>query len=78
MNYFSFQWYLDNVYPELFLPTKSVFQGSLRSAVSSLCLTVPKGRTKDLVRQQPYLYPCKVFNNIKWNIQTWYFSCRYL
>ena len=73
---FSFSWYLENIFPELFVPTEALHQGSLRSAVSSLCLTIPRGKKKDLIHQAVSVQPCKHFPNPRWNIQTWHFSCR--
>ena len=74
----SFSWYLENIYPEQFLPTEAVYRGSLRSAVDSLCLTSPRGRKKDLVGQPASVYPCRQFPNPKWNIQTWYYTSRFI
>ena len=73
---FSFSWYLENIFPELFVPPQALHQGSLRSAVSSLCLTIPRGRKKDLISQAVSVQSCKHFPNPKWNIQTWHFSSR--
>ena len=73
---FSFSWYLENIYPELFVPTQALHQGSLRSAVSGLCLTIPRGRKKDLINKAVTVQPCKHFPNPRWNIQTWHYSSR--
>ena len=73
---FSFSWYLENIFPEMFVPTRALHQGSLSSAVSRLCLTIPRGRKKDLINQAVSVQPCKHFPNPRWNIQTWHFSCR--
>ena len=70
----SFQWYLDNVYPEMFVPSKALHKGSLRSAVDGQCLTVPKGKKKDMLHQPVFVTPCKKFPNPSWNVQFWHFS----
>ena len=70
----SFSWYLENIFPELFVPTRALHQGSLRSAVSSLCLTIPRGRKKELINKAVSVQPCKHFANPRWNIQTWHYS----
>ena len=76
LDHFSFSWYLENIFPELFVPTQALHKGSLRSTVSSLCLTMPRGRKKDLINQAVSVQPCKHFPNPKWNIQTWHYSSR--
>ncbi|CAL8104774.1 unnamed protein product [Calicophoron daubneyi] len=45
----SFQWYLDNVFPELFIPSKAVASGEIRSYVGNYCLDAPE--TKDALIQ---------------------------
>ncbi|CAL4123648.1 unnamed protein product [Meganyctiphanes norvegica] len=37
----SFQWYLENVWPENFFPTKDTFFGKIRHELQSRCLTRP-------------------------------------
>jgi hypothetical protein len=53
-----FQWYLDNVYPERFVPgsaMQTVYSGDLRNDATGLCLdTLGKGSWGDLL----YGYPC--------------------
>ncbi|XKL65546.1 hypothetical protein PGB90_008966 [Kerria lacca] len=63
----SFKWYLDNVYPELFIPGESVAQGEVRNNAFSgrYCLDSParKGDTHKAVG----LYPChKMGGNQYW------------
>ena len=72
----SFQWYLENVYPEQFVPTKAVYTGVIRSATEGLCLTTPKGKKKDLVHKPVLSLPCKEYRNSVWNEQIWQFSGR--
>ncbi|XP_006565134.1 putative polypeptide N-acetylgalactosaminyltransferase 9 isoform X2 [Apis mellifera] len=52
----SFKWYLDNVYPELFIPGEAVASGEIRHLVSSMCIDSP-GKPEDL-HQPVGLYPC--------------------
>lgn len=37
----SFDWYLVNVYPELFIPAESLYSGEIRSKTETLCLESP-------------------------------------
>ncbi|KAA0199892.1 Polypeptide N-acetylgalactosaminyltransferase [Fasciolopsis buskii] len=37
----SFQWYLDNVYPELFLPSRAVASGDIENYADNVCLDAP-------------------------------------
>ncbi|THD23572.1 Polypeptide N-acetylgalactosaminyltransferase [Fasciola hepatica] len=37
----DFQWYLDNVYPELFLPSRALASGDIESYSDSVCLDAP-------------------------------------
>ncbi|XP_043597671.1 putative polypeptide N-acetylgalactosaminyltransferase 9 isoform X2 [Bombus pyrosoma] len=52
----SFKWYLDNVYPELFIPGEAVASGEIRHLVSSMCID-SAGKPEDL-HQPVGLYPC--------------------
>ena len=38
----SFQWYLDNVYPELYVPAKSKAAGNIRNPSSNVCIDSPR------------------------------------
>ena len=70
----SFQWYLDTVYPEQFVPTRAEHQGSVRSAVEGRCLTAPRGKKKDMVHKPALAQHCKQYRNPAWNQQYWHFS----
>ncbi|KAL6261442.1 hypothetical protein P5V15_006534 [Pogonomyrmex californicus] len=52
----SFKWYLDNVYPELFIPGEAVASGEIRQIASGICIDSP-GKSEDL-HQPVGLYPC--------------------
>ncbi|XP_066583041.1 putative polypeptide N-acetylgalactosaminyltransferase 9 isoform X2 [Prorops nasuta] len=52
----SFKWYLDNVYPELFIPGEAVASGEIRQLASGMCIDSP-GKPEDL-HQPVGLYPC--------------------
>ncbi|XP_020281580.1 putative polypeptide N-acetylgalactosaminyltransferase 9 isoform X2 [Pseudomyrmex gracilis] len=52
----SFKWYLDNVYPELFIPGEAVASGEIRQIVSGMCID-SAGKSEDL-HQPVGLYPC--------------------
>ncbi|XP_015605302.1 putative polypeptide N-acetylgalactosaminyltransferase 9 isoform X2 [Cephus cinctus] len=52
----SFKWYLDNIYPELFIPGEAVASGEIRQLVSSVCIDSP-GKPEDL-HQPVGLWPC--------------------
>ncbi|XP_012282827.1 putative polypeptide N-acetylgalactosaminyltransferase 9 isoform X2 [Orussus abietinus] len=52
----SFKWYLDNVYPELFIPGEAVASGEIRQPGSGACIDSP-GKPEDL-HQPVGLYPC--------------------
>ncbi|XP_034654747.1 putative polypeptide N-acetylgalactosaminyltransferase 9 isoform X2 [Drosophila subobscura] len=51
----SFKWYLDNIYPELFIPGDAVAQGEIRNEPSSMCLDLPEKMEEDLPLS---VYPC--------------------
>ena len=38
----SFQWYLDNVYPQLYVPGKSKAAGSIRNPKTNFCVDSPR------------------------------------
>ncbi|GAA28182.2 polypeptide N-acetylgalactosaminyltransferase [Clonorchis sinensis] len=52
----SFQWYLDTIYPELFLPTRALASGDIENMVSPHCIdgVFNDQKTDNLVK----LYPC--------------------
>ncbi|ULU03192.1 hypothetical protein L3Y34_002640 [Caenorhabditis briggsae] len=52
----SFKWYLDNIYPELFVPGESVAKGELRNAQTSQCLDSAVGDEVENKAITPY--PC--------------------
>ncbi|XP_036149745.1 putative polypeptide N-acetylgalactosaminyltransferase 9 isoform X2 [Monomorium pharaonis] len=52
----SFKWYLDNVYPELFIPGEAVASGEIRQITSGMCID-SSGKTEDL-HQPVGMYPC--------------------
>ena len=57
----TFQWYLNNVWPENFMPAVSRFYGKIRHQQSSLCLqrpVVPLGQTSKSPTGQATLTPC--------------------
>ena len=56
LNCKSFQWYLDNIYPELFIPGDSIASGTLKNPWSNKCLDSP---AKPANYHKPVgLYPC--------------------
>ncbi|XP_011700985.1 PREDICTED: putative polypeptide N-acetylgalactosaminyltransferase 9 isoform X2 [Wasmannia auropunctata] len=52
----SFKWYLDNVYPELFIPGEAVASGEIRQVTSGMCID-SSGKAEDL-HQPVGMYPC--------------------
>ncbi|XP_043269819.1 putative polypeptide N-acetylgalactosaminyltransferase 9 isoform X2 [Venturia canescens] len=56
LNCKSFKWYLDNVYPELFIPGEAVASGEIRQLDSDVCIDSP-GKPEDL-HQPVGLWPC--------------------
>ena len=52
----SFQWYLDNVYPELFIPGEAVASGEIRNAWSSQC--VDSAAKREDLHKPVGLWPC--------------------
>ena len=52
----SFKWYLDTVFPELFIPGEAAAQGYIKNVDTKMCLDSP-GRPADL--HKPLApYPC--------------------
>ena len=52
----SFKWYLDTVFPELFIPGEAAAQGYIKNIDTNMCLDSP-GRPADL--HKPLVpYPC--------------------
>uniref|UniRef100_A0A1B6E8D1 Polypeptide N-acetylgalactosaminyltransferase n=1 Tax=Clastoptera arizonana TaxID=38151 RepID=A0A1B6E8D1_9HEMI len=63
----SFKWYLDNIYPELFIPGEAVASGEVRNLGygGKTCLDSPARRTD--LRKPVGLYPChKMGGNQYW------------
>jgi polypeptide N-acetylgalactosaminyltransferase len=58
LNCKSFRWFLDNVYPELFIPGEAVAHGEIRSKAydQSVCLDSPA--TKKQMNKAIGMYPC--------------------
>jgi len=52
----SFKWYLDNVYPELFIPGEAVASGEIRNPWSAQCVDSPAKRED--MHKQVGLWPC--------------------
>jgi len=52
----SFKWYLDNVYPELFIPGEAVASGEIRNENSRQCIDSP-AKSEDL-HKKVGLWPC--------------------
>jgi polypeptide N-acetylgalactosaminyltransferase len=54
----SFKWYLDNIYPELFIPGEAVASGEVRNLGSgaNTCLDSPGGRKN--LHKPVGTYPC--------------------
>ncbi|XP_074604842.1 putative polypeptide N-acetylgalactosaminyltransferase 9 isoform X2 [Brevipalpus obovatus] len=52
----SFDWYIKNIYPELFIPGDALASGEVRNSPNKMCLDTPANR-KDL-HKAVGLYPC--------------------
>lgn len=52
----SFKWYLDNIYPELFIPGEAVASGEIRNSASRQCVDSP-AKSEDL-HKKVGLWPC--------------------
>ena len=63
-----FSWYVENVYPDLFIPAQSLATGEVRNPWSALC--IQSGVTSDHFNQPVKLFPC---NNMGGH-QYWMFS----
>ncbi|XP_064536203.1 putative polypeptide N-acetylgalactosaminyltransferase 9 isoform X2 [Drosophila montana] len=50
----SFKWYLDNIYPELFIPGDAVANGEIKSINTDMCVDAPKTGDESPVG----VYPC--------------------
>lgn len=52
----SFQWYIENVYPEIFIPGDAVAQGEIANKWSNMCVDSPaNSETKN---ERVNLWPC--------------------
>uniref|UniRef100_A0A3Q0KBU6 Polypeptide N-acetylgalactosaminyltransferase n=1 Tax=Schistosoma mansoni TaxID=6183 RepID=A0A3Q0KBU6_SCHMA len=54
----SFDWYLTNIYPELFIPSKALASGDIESAAGPHCLDSPTPRNGDKKRTVIKIWPC--------------------
>ncbi|XGW13339.1 hypothetical protein V3C99_000014 [Haemonchus contortus] len=52
----SFKWYLDNIFPELFIPGESIAKGELRNQGAPYCVDSAIGEDNDAKPVSPY--PC--------------------
>ncbi|CAI2725553.1 unnamed protein product [Schistosoma spindalis] len=54
----SFDWYLTNVYPELFVPSKALASGDIESVSGPYCLDAPSPSNEDSKSVIIETYPC--------------------
>ncbi|TNN05169.1 putative polypeptide N-acetylgalactosaminyltransferase 9 isoform 3 [Schistosoma japonicum] len=54
----SFDWYLTNIYPELFVPSKALASGDIESAAGPHCLDAPLPNKKDSSSVIIKTWPC--------------------
>ncbi|XP_053610097.1 putative polypeptide N-acetylgalactosaminyltransferase 9 isoform X3 [Plodia interpunctella] len=52
----SFEWYLTNIYPELFIPGESVAHGEIANRMSSMCVDSPAG--PEDMKKPVNVWPC--------------------
>ncbi|KAK3603626.1 hypothetical protein CHS0354_017345 [Potamilus streckersoni] len=83
LNCKSFRWYLNNIYPELFIPSDSTASGEIRNKVKPFCADV----VQDLVFERLIPSPChgnggnqywllSTENDIRRDSRCWYYVAR--
>jgi polypeptide N-acetylgalactosaminyltransferase len=58
LNCKSFKWYLDNVYPEMFVPSAAVARGEIRNLAHGRVFCVDSPAKKSDLHQPVGVYPC--------------------